>query len=267
MKTKHLITVLLMISTSLGIVSCDNDDERFFLYQVDEVLFPNQAISGTTIDIVGGGSVGITGGKAPYTAKIEDEQIATVKVDADRVKISSVKLGTTSLVVKDADGQTVKIGVKVVEFRQSFMSKAVLVKIEGGNINEENKKTLEDQVIADGDVKATGFVRWVYSTQKSGEMTLVATDDNTSRKIVIPFVREYKPVDGKAVTTFSTNYEGRAHEFYLTFPDRPELDTRALGPSPCWLVEDVTEIYKTQPSYAGLALTSVQRIYVGSLSH
>lgn len=267
MKTKHLITVLLMISASLGIVSCDNDDERFFLYQVDEVLFPDQAISGTTIDIVGGGSVGITGGKAPYTAKIEDEQIATVKVDEDRVRISSVKLGTTSLIVKDADGQTVKIGVKVVEFRQSFMSKAVLVKIEGGNINEENKKTLEDQVIADGDVKATGYVKWVYSTQNSGEMTLVSTDDNSARKIIAPFLKEIKQVEGSAYYIFSTKYEDRVHEFYLTAPERPELDTRALGPSPCWLVEDVTEIYKTQPSYAELALTSVQRIYVGSLSH
>ena len=120
-------------------------------------IFPDQAISSTAINIVGGGSVGITGGKAPYTAEIEDEQIATVKVDEDRVRISPVKLGTTSLIVKDADGLTVKIGVKVVESVQRFMSNAVYVKIEGENVNDANKETLEEleaQVIADGFFKS-----------------------------------------------------------------------------------------------------------------
>ena len=81
MKTKHVITILMVLISGLGIVSCDDDNERFFLYQIDEVVFPDQAISSTAINIVGGGSVGITGGKAPYTAEIEDEQIATVKVE------------------------------------------------------------------------------------------------------------------------------------------------------------------------------------------
>ena len=181
MKTKHVITILMVIISGLGIVSCDDDNERFFLYQIDEVVFPDQAISSTAINIVGGGSVGITGGKAPYTAEIEDEQIATVKVDEDRVRISSVKLGTTSLIVKDADGLTVKIGVKVVEFVQRFMSNAVYVKIEGENVNDANKETLEEleaQVIADGFLKATGYVRFVYNTKDGGEMTLLA--ENTA---------------------------------------------------------------------------------------
>lgn len=76
-----------------------------------------------------------------------------MKVDEDRVRISPVKLGTTSLIVKDADGLTVKIGVKVVESVQRFMSNAVYVKIEDENVNEANKETLEEleaQVIADG---------------------------------------------------------------------------------------------------------------------
>ena len=82
-----------------------------------------------------------------------------MKVDEDRVRISPVKLGTTSLIVKDADGLTVKIGVKVVESVQRFMSNVVYVKIEDENVNEANKETLEEleaQVIADGFLKATG---------------------------------------------------------------------------------------------------------------
>ena len=78
MKTKHVITILMVIISGWGIVSCDDDNERFFLYQIDEVVFPDQAISSTAINIVGGGSVGITGGKAPYTAEIEDEQMREV---------------------------------------------------------------------------------------------------------------------------------------------------------------------------------------------
>lgn len=98
-----------------------------------------------------------------------------MKVDEDRVRISPVKLGTTSLIVKDADGLTVKIGVKVVESVQRFMSNVVYVKIEDENVNEANKETLEEleaQVIADGFLKATGYVRFVYNTKDGGEMTL-----------------------------------------------------------------------------------------------
>ena len=63
-------------------------------------------------------------------------------------------------------GLTVKIGVKVVEFVQRFMSNAVYVKIEGENVNDANKETLEEleaQVSADGFLKATGYVRFVYN--------------------------------------------------------------------------------------------------------
>ena len=47
MKTKHVITILMVLISGLGIVSCDDDNERFFLYQIDEVVFPDQAISST----------------------------------------------------------------------------------------------------------------------------------------------------------------------------------------------------------------------------
>lgn len=53
MKTKHVITILMVLISGWGIVSCDDDNERFFLYQIDEVVFPDQAISSTAINIVG----------------------------------------------------------------------------------------------------------------------------------------------------------------------------------------------------------------------
>jgi len=243
MKTKHVITILMVIISGWGIVSCDDDNERFFLYQIDEVVFPDQAISSTAINI------------------------ATVKVDEDRVRISPVKLGTTSLIVKDADGLTVKIGVKVVESVQRFMSNAVYVKIEDENVNEANKETLEEleaQVIADGFLKATGYVRFVYNTKDSGEMTLLAENTAGAKIITAPFEKVIKQIGEESYSAFLVNYEDRTHEFYLTAPERPEPDTRSLGPMPCWLVEDVTEIYKAQ--YSELGLTSVRRVCIGSLS-
>ena len=190
-----------------------------------------------------------------------------MKVDEDRVRISSVKLGTTSLIVKDADGLTVKIGVKVVEFVQRFMSNAVYVKIEGENVNDANKETLEEleaQVIADGFLKATGYVRFVYNTKDGGEMTLLAENTAGAKIITAPFEKVIKRIGEKSYSAFLVNYEDRTHEFYLTAPERPEPDTRSLGPMPCWLVEDVTEIYKAQ--YSELGLTSVRRVCIGSLS-
>lgn len=262
MKTKHFITLLLIIS--LGIISCDNNnDERFFLYQVDEVLHPEQAISGTTVDVIGGGSVGIVGGKAPYTAEIGDEQVATVKVEQDRIHISSVKLGTTHLVVKDANGLTIKIGVKVVERVQWFLNNAVLVKIEGGNLDEESKKALEKQVIADADMRATGAVRFTYDAKTSGTMNMIDSKENTTVSISAPFVKENKIVDGKQRPTFYVTYNQKNHEFYLLSPERLQLDhvTRSQGPMPSWLAEEVTEVYKAQYP----TVTSVLRIYSGSL--
>ena len=103
-----------------------------------------------------------------------------------------------------------------------------------------------------------------YNTKDGGEMTLLAENTAGAKIITAPFEKVIKRIGEKSYSAFLVNYEDRTHEFYLTAPERPEPDTRSLGPMPCWLVEDVTEIYKAQ--YSELGLTSVRRVCIGSLS-
>ena len=113
MKTRLLFLLLFI---GLGLVSCDNNDERFFLYEIDDIYFPDQPISDIVMEITDGAAVGMTGGVAPYTVETGDEEIAKAKIQEEYgyVMIAPVQLGTTFLVVKDANGLTAKIDVKII---------------------------------------------------------------------------------------------------------------------------------------------------------
>lgn len=264
MKTKHLITVLLVISASLGFISCDNDDdERFFLYQVDDISFQDRPISSVTVQITGGSNVGMTGGVAPYTVETGDERIAKAKINEEYgyVMIGAVQLGTTDLIVRDANGLTAKIEVKVIKGSYSFYTKyGVGAQIEG--LDDSEKAALEKQVIADSDMQVTGSFDLVYDTKDDGTLT-ISSKDNDANPILASFTREIKQVDEKTFRSYIyVNYKGADHVFYNAAPEKPLLEdagTRTLGPMRTWLVEDVTEIYKI----AYPQVTSVKRIYDG----
>lgn len=265
MKTKHFIMSLLFIS--FGLLACSEDeDERFFLYEAGgELCFPEQPISDTTTEIISSSYVGMTGGVAPYTMKTGDENIAKARYfeKRDCIIISPIKLGTTYLVVKDANGLTAKIGVKVVKGRQSFWTDQVSVKTEG--VSDGEKVALEKKVIEESDMYATGSMQFVYDTETKGTLTMMESDDATET-ITAPFAKITKKVDGKYTFVYGVSYNGVEHEFYLVLPERPlakDGTTRVIGLGrDLRLVEDVTQIYqKTYPK-----VTSVKRIYDGQLS-
>lgn len=267
MKTKHFIMFLLFIS--LGLVSCsDNDDEQFFLYEKSgDIFFPDKPISDTTLEIISGSSIGVTGGVPPYTMKTGDENIAVARYfeKGDYIMVSPIKLGTTYLIVRDANGLIAKIGVEVVQGKQSFCSDEMRVQIDG--VSGDEKTALERKVIEDSDMYATGKMCFVYDTGENGTLTITPSEDNESIDIIAPFTKITKKVDGKYIFVYSASYSGTNHDFYLVSPERPqkkdENNTRYIGLGyELWLVEDVTEIYNK--TYANV--TSVKRIYEGRLS-
>lgn len=264
MKTKLLILSFLFIS--FGLISCDNDEERFFLYEMGDIYFPDKPISSIVLEITNGGAVGMTGGVAPYTVKTGDEGIAKAKIQEEYgyVMLSPVQLGTTDLVVTDANGLTAKIEVKVVKGLKSFRTETVIVEIEGLDDDEE-KVALENQVIADSDMRATGGIKFVYDTNEGGTLT-ISKEDASGVTITAPFTREIRQMDEKTFISFiHVKYNGKDHEFYFDSPKKmqPEDEvTRALGPLYCWLVEDVTQVYKE----AYPKVTSVKRVYDGQIS-
>ena len=122
--------------------------DAFYLYEYWEVMFdPEPPINEASLSITGGKKLGIMDGVAPYTAEIADGQIATVHIDENNdVQISSIKLGSTSLTVKDADGRIIKIGVKVVNGNQSFSVNSVearIIGIDESRLDEQQKEKLE----------------------------------------------------------------------------------------------------------------------------
>ena len=256
--------------------SCSDEADAFYLYEYWEVMLdPEPPISETSLSITGGTKLGIKGGVAPYTAEIADGQIATAYVDENNdIQISSIKLGSTSLMVKDADGRIIKIGLKVVNGKQSFSVNSVEARITGIDeslLDEQQKEKLEavkKKIKDEAGIQATGGIAFSYDQKSSGKVTIVTSKDNAP-KIEGSFSRS----TSESGTTFQITINGKEYDCKFKLPERSDtsksITTRDLGPIPYWLVEDVTEDYKSDVTdLFGINATSlkIERIYIGSFT-
>ena len=273
--TKLCLLFILLCSLPV-FYSCSDEADAFYLYEYWEVMFdPEPPISETSLSITGGTKLGIKGGVAPYTAEIADGQIAIAYVDENNdIQISSIKLGSTSLMVKDADGRIIKIGLKVVNGKQSFSVNSVEARITGIDeslLDEQQKEKLEaviKKIKDEAGIQATGVIAFSYDQKSSGKVTIVTSKDNTP-KIEGSFSRS----TSESGTTFQITINGKEYDCKFKLPERPDtsksITTRDLGPIPYWLVEDVTEDYKSDVTdLFGINATSlkIERIYIGSFT-
>lgn len=273
--TKLCLLFILLCSLPV-FYSCSDEADVFYLYEYWEVMFdPEPPISETSLSITGGTKLGIKGGIAPYTAEIADGQIATAYVDKNNdIQISSIKLGNTSLMVKDADGRIIKIGLKVVNGKQSFSVNSVEARITGIDeslLDEQQKEKLEavkKKIKDEAGIQATGGIAFSYDQKSSGKVTIVTSKDNAP-KIEGSFSRS----TSESGTTFQITINGKEYDCKFKLPERSDtsksITTRDLGPIPYWLVEDVTEDYKSDVTdLFGINATSlkIERIYIGSFT-
>lgn len=273
--TKLCLLFILLCSLPV-FYSCSDEADAFYLYEYWEVMFdPEPPISETSLSITGGTKLGIKGGVAPYTAEIADGQIATAYVDENNdIQISSIKLGNTSLMVKDADGRIIKIGLKVVNGKQSFSVNSVEARITGIDeslLDEQQKEKLEaviKKIKDEAGIQATGVIAFSYDQKSSGKVTIVTSKDNAP-KIEGSFSRS----TSESGTTFQITINGKEYDCKFKLPERSDtsksITTRDLGPIPYWLVEDVTEDYKSDVTdLFGINATSlkIERIYIGSFT-
>lgn len=273
--TKLCLLFILLCSLPV-FYSCSDEADAFYLYEYWEVMFdPEPPISETSLSITGGTKLGIKGGVAPYTAEIADGQIAIAYVDENNdIQISSIKLGSTSLMVKDADGRIIKIGLKVVNGKQSFSVNSVEARITGIDeslLDEQQKGKLEaviKKIKDEAGIQATGGIAFSYDQKSSGKVTIVTSKDNAP-KIEGSFSRS----TSESGTTFQITINGKEYDCKFKLPERPDtsksITTRDLGPIPYWLVEDVTEDYKSDVTdLFGINATSlkIERIYIGSFT-
>ena len=273
--TKLCLLFILLCSLPV-FYSCSDEADAFYLYEYWEVMFdPEPPISETSLSITGGTKLGIKGGVAPYTAEIADGQIATAYVDENNdIQISSIKRGSTSLMVKDADGRIIKIGLKVVNGKQSFSVNSVEARITGIDeslLDEQQKEKLEaviKKIKDEAGIQATGGIAFSYDQKSSGKVTIVTSKDNAP-KIEGSFSRS----TSESGTTFQITINGKEYDCKFKLPERPDtsksITTRDLGPIPYWLVEDVTEDYKSDVTdLFGINATSlkIERIYIGSFT-
>ena len=273
--TKLCLLFILLCSLPV-FYSCSDEADAFYLYEYWEVMLdPEPPISETSLPITGGTKLGIKGGVAPYTAEIADGQIAIAYVDENNdIQISSIKLGNTSLMVKDADGRIIKIGLKVVNGKQSFSVNSVEARITGIDeslLDEQQKEKLEaviKKIKDEAGIQATGVIAFSYDQKSSGKVTIVTSKDNAP-KIEGSFSRS----TSESGTTFQITINGKEYDCKFKLPERPDtsksITTRDLGPIPYWLVEDVTEDYKSDVTdLFGINATSlkIERIYIGSFT-
>lgn len=275
-KMAKLCLLFILLCSLPVFYSCSDEAEAFYLYEYWEVMFdPEPPISETSLSITGGTKLGIKGGVAPYTAEIADGQIATAYVDENNdIQISSIKLGSTSLMVKDADGRIIKIGLKVVNGKQSFSVNSVEARITGIDeslLDEQQKEKLEavkKKIKDEAGIQATGGIAFSYDQKSSGKVTIVTSKDNAP-KIEGSFSRS----TSESGTTFQITINGKEYDCKFKLPERSDtsksITTRDLDPIPYWLVEDVTEDYKSDVTdLFGINATSlkIERIYIGSFT-
>lgn len=275
-KMAKLCLLFILLCSLPVFYSCSDEADAFYLYEYWEVMFdPEPPISETSLSITGGTKLGIKGGVAPYTAEIADGQIATAYVDENNdIQISSIKLGSTSLMVKDADGRIIKIGLKVVNGKQSFSVNSVEARITGIDeslLDEQQKEKLEavkKKIKDEAGIQATGGIAFSYDQKSSGKVTIVTSKDNAP-KIEGSFSRS----TSESGTTFQIIINGKEYDCKFKLPERSDtsksITTRDLGPIPYWLVEDVTEDYKSDVTdLFGINATSlkIERIYIGSFT-
>lgn len=275
-KTTKLCLLFILLCSLPVFYSCSDEADDFYLFEYWEVMLdPEPPISEASLSITGGTKLGIKGGVAPYTAEIADGQIATAYIDKNNdIQISSIKLGSTSLMVKDADGRVIKIGLKVVNGKQSFSVNSVEARITGIDeslLNEQQKEKLEaviKKIKEEADIQATGGIAFSYDQKSSGKVTIVTGKENTP-KIEGSFSRS----TSESGTTFQITINGKEYDCKFKLPERSDtsksITTRDLGPIPYWLVEDVTEDYKSEVTgLFGTNATSlkIERIYIGSFT-
>ena len=275
-KMAKLCLLFILLCSLPVFYSCSDEADAFYLYEYWEVMFdPEPPISETSLSITGGTQLGIKGGVAPYTAEIADGQIATAYVDENNdIQISSIKLGSTSLMVKDADGRIIKIGLKVVNGKQSFSVNSVEARITGIDeslLDEQQKEKLEavkKKIKDEAGIQATGGIAFSYDQKSSGKVTIVTSKDNAP-KIEGSFSRS----TSESGTTFQITINGKEYDCKFKLPERSDtsksITTRDLDPIPYWLVEDVTEDYKSDVTdLFGINATSlkIERIYIGSFT-
>ena len=273
--TKLCLLFILLCSLPV-FYSCSDEADAFYLYEYWEVMLdPEPPISETSLPITGGTKLGIKGGVAPYTAEIADGQIATAYVDENNdIQISSIKLGSTSLMVKDADGRIIKIGLKVVNGKQSFSVNSVEARITGIDeslLDEQQKEKLEaviKKIKDEAGIQATGVIAFSYDQKSSGKVTIVTSKDNAP-KIEGSFSRS----TSESGTTFQITINGKEYDCKFKLPERSDtsksITTRDLGPIPYWLVEDVTENYKSDvigQFETDATSLKIERIYIGSFT-
>ena len=273
--TKLCLLFILLCSLPV-FYSCSDEADVFYLYEYWEVMLdPEPLISETSLPITGGTKLGIKGGVAPYTAEIADGQIATAYVDENNdIQISSIKLGSTSLMVKDADGRIIKIGLKVVNGKQSFSVNSVEARITGIDeslLDEQQKEKLEaviKKIKDEAGIQATGGIAFSYDQKSSGKVTIVTSKDNAP-KIEGSFSRS----TSESGTTFQITINGKEYDCKFKLPERSDtsksITTRDLGPIPYWLVEDVTENYKSDvigQFETDATSLKIEHIYIGSFT-
>lgn len=274
-KTTKLYLLFILLCSLPVFYSCNDEADDFYLFEYWEVM-PDQEspVHEVSLSITNGKKLGIVGGVAPYTAEIADGQIATASIDEDNnVQISSIKIGSTSLMVKDADGRIIKIGVKVIHGKQSFAVKSVEARITGideNSLDEQQKEKLDEvkkKIKDEADMKAEGGMVFSYDQKNSGKVVIVLGKDNTS-KIEGSFSRS-KSESGN----FHIIIDGEEYDCQFKVPERPDtsksITTRDLGPIPYWLVEDVTENYKSDvigQFDTDATSLKIERIYIGSFS-
>ncbi|SHF31258.1 hypothetical protein [Dysgonomonas macrotermitis] len=248
---KQTLTFCVLLFSLFSIVSCSDDDKGLSIEQkVNDKWESKQSLS---LDIKGIHYIRIKGADGKCTAKVENEDIGIIGVNADNSGtyiISLYKTGNTKLIITDESGQSINIPIEATEYIRTLHISEQNIVIEGA-FSDDVKEEITTELNAMLLPQEIKVIQLFYQTTDAGKLEIKDSKDSK----LYDGTFEQKAIQQYPLLVMSFN--NQTHNYLLSANGKyPEL--RSTGPVSAYLVEDFTEKYKEQYPNIAAVITSVR---------
>lgn len=203
-------------------------------------------------------SFSIQGGDGNYSIKSENEDIVKVNmISAIDFNVEVIGLGETKITITDNSQNTLVLNVIVNYETHNYIVKQQDVKVIGGDLTENEKKTIIEKQLTKIPVKIGGGYKFIYTDRNNGKgKTLIYADTYGSKEEETSFeMKEHK--NDNFVESYKWGYEVVINnETRIFVLGRYYPTTRSTERIPMALIEDVTQEVQKEFPKAELVITS-----------
>lgn len=237
MTTKGLTGILLFLFT-ISFVSCSDDDDSkpITLRDSENTTITMFYPAGTT-----GYTFALQGGDGNYSVQSGSEDIVTAEmIGSIDLRLKAINVGETTVTVTDNSQNTLILNISIDYETHQFKIKSHDVTIIGDDLTDNEKKAIQEKVLADIPVKVGGGYKFILTDLETGNgKAIIYTETFGNKGIETTFEYKRIPIESEIST--------RAYEILfnnekrLLVVDRYYPSIRSDQVISIALVEDVTE--------------------------